>query len=87
MSTPGTPCFVCGDKRVDADGLCMGCDYPRKAVITTEEIAHLRESSGLLLEALREIVENAEYQRGTTYEIHTRFIEKAEAAIAQAEGK
>lgn len=36
-------------------------------------------------EALQNIVEQAEYQRGTIYEISTRLYEKAQEAVARAE--
>ncbi|MFI5260774.1 MAG: hypothetical protein ACHQU0_03200 [Candidatus Paceibacteria bacterium] len=45
-----------------------------------ENETHTRE----LLEALEAITENAEYQHGTTYEISTRWIDLAEAAIAKS---
>jgi DnaJ-domain-containing protein 1 len=51
-----------------------------------DEIERLEIINCELLEALEAITENAEYQRGTTYELSTRWIEKAEAAIAKARG-
>ena len=49
-----------------------------------ESHRELRAEREELLEALAAITENAEYSRGTTYEISTRWIEKAEDAIAKA---
>ena len=44
---------------------------------------HQAKEIGELVEALRELVDNSEYQRGTTYEISTRWVEKAESLLSR----
>jgi hypothetical protein len=51
-----------------------------------EANARLIAAAPELLEALEAIFEGAEYQRGTTYELSTRLLEKAQLAIAKAKG-
>jgi hypothetical protein len=49
--------------------------------------ANLLAASWEMLQALEAICAESEYDGGTTYEIATKFIEQAEAAISKARGE
>ena len=69
-------------------GDCLECDLSDNGCHQLQKEAaiirtHQAQEIGELVEALRELVDNSEYQRGTTYEISTRWVEKAESLLSR----